>query len=171
MSPTISGACLDFCLHIFRLMLSYFLLRLTYRHRRLSTPFHEYMTINEHIHTGIKANKVRFFNDNRLQIGIGGQYMVPTVIENLFLVPIAINDVVIAFISATNINFDISDEIYKEADDFRLACAQLLAEEYSDDTTELTDRELSIAKYLSFGFTTSDIAKSMNFSEGNVKLC
>lgn len=130
---------------------------------------HEYMMMNEHIHRHLKANEVRFFNDNQLQISIGGQYIVPVIIDNLFLVPISINDVVIAFFTAINVEFEVTEENINEADNFRLAITELLSQKSTKAQKEFSDKELTIIKYISFGYTTNEIARSLNFSEANIK--
>lgn len=130
---------------------------------------HEYMMINELVHQQIKDNKVSFLNDDYLQVSIGGQYIVPTVIENLFVVPISVNDIVVGFFLATNVEFDVTDSSLKEADDFRYTITELLSQGKVKKNNELTDKEISILKYISFGYTTNQISRILNFSEANIK--
>lgn len=144
---------------------------LQYKHPDVKSlqHIHEYMMMNEHIHRELKANEVRFFNDNHLQISIGGQHIVPVIIDNLFLVPISVNDVVIAFFTGINVDFDVTEENVHKADDFRLAITELLSHGSPKAKNSFSDKEIAIIKYISFGYTTNEIARSMNFSEANIK--
>ena len=130
---------------------------------------HEYMKMNEHIHRHLKENKVKLFQGNRLQISIGGQYLAPVIIEDLFLIPISLNDVVIAFFTGLNIDFNMSESVIEEANDFRFAVSELLSEGKVMSKHDFPEKEIKILKYVSYGYSTKEIAESMNFSEANIK--
>src|SRR5699024_4264383 len=107
-----------------------------------------------------------------LQISIGGQYIVPVVIENILLVPISINNIVIAFISSINNEEQVNDKVLSKVESFRYALSYLLAR--IDDSRENIDsqfknREVTVMQYVSYGYSTKEIAESMNFSEANIK--
>lgn len=133
---------------------------------------HEHLSMNHLIQKGVISNKVHFYNDNDLQISIGGQYIVPVVIENILLVPISINNIVIAFISSINNEEQVNDKVLSKVESFRYALSYLLAR--IDDSRENIDsqfknREVTVMQYVSYGYSTKEIAESMNFSEANIK--
>lgn len=130
---------------------------------------HEFMHINEYVNEMIKSNKVNFLEGNDLQISIGAQSIVPIVINNMFLIPISMHDVVIAFISGININFKMDDKMFALAEDFKIACSHGLKKIDNRAKSEFTERELMIIQYVSYGYSTKEIAEGMNFSEANIK--
>src|SRR5699024_4426350 len=100
---------------------------------------HEHLSMNHLIQKGVISNKVNFYNDNDLQISIGGQYIVPVVIENILLVPISINNIVIAFISSINNEEQVNDKVLSKVESFRYALSYLLAR--IDDSRENIDSQ------------------------------
>ena len=130
---------------------------------------HEYMSINEYIHEVVKSNEVQFLSGDRLQISIGGLHIMPVVIDNMLVIPLTLNNVVIGFLTGTNVEFEVDKQTIEDIEDFRAAWSHILQRNDKKIKNIFTDREITIIRYVSFGYSNNEIAKQMNFSEANVK--
>lgn len=145
---------------------------LSYEHPSIqSLKYINNIQIDNYFHHELLRNEVLFLNNDQLQLSIQNQYLFSKPIKNMFLIPFSTNNVIIGFMTGVNPQFEVTDNILKEIDEFNRQCMYSL--NYSkfkvSDNSLLTEKEVTIMQYFSNGYTTKEMSYLFSISESTIK--
>ncbi|MFF2484583.1 LuxR C-terminal-related transcriptional regulator [Paenibacillus sp. NPDC058071] len=124
------------------------------------------------LYDALQLKKVVHLEGESFQIRLSSKYTLNEPVENMIVLPIIVNDVIVAFICAINTNFEFNNEMSRYLQGFGEQMKQLLHVEQVPSASRavtLSEKELRVMQYTANGFTTKEIASFLNIAESTVK--
>lgn len=124
------------------------------------------------LYDAVQKKEVVYLEGEYLQLRVSSKYTINEPVENILLVPIVVNNVVIAFISAINIHFSYNEEMKRYLEGFSEQMKHLLHLKPTTDmknTFALSEKEIRVMQYIVNGYMTNEIAHFLSIAEPTVK--
>ncbi|ACT04819.1 helix-turn-helix domain-containing protein [Paenibacillus sp. JDR-2] len=124
------------------------------------------------LYDALQLKRVAYLDGEAFQIRLSSKYTLNEPVENMLVLPILVNNVIIAFMCAINIQFEYNDEMNRYVQGYGEQMKQLLHLKHSPAARAayaLSEKELRVMQYIADGFTTKEIAPFLNIAESTVK--
>ncbi|GLX69780.1 LuxR C-terminal-related transcriptional regulator [Paenibacillus glycanilyticus] len=124
------------------------------------------------LYDALQRKQVVCLDGESFQIRLSSKYTLNEPVENMIVLPIVVNNLIIAFMCAINIHFEFNDEMDRYLQGFGEQMKQLLHLKHSPPgppAFTLSEKELRVMQYIANGFTTKEIAPLLNIAEATVK--